>query len=115
MGAAGEAAAVRFLQAKGLVILDRNWRGQGGELDIVAFAEPSIVAVVEVKTRSGSGFGDPAVAVTGLKYSRLRRLAGQWVASHDVPAQEIRIDIVGVMMSRDGRLRAIDHIEGAFS
>ena len=44
--------------AQGLAILARNWRCRYGELDIIAADTASRTAVfVEVKTRTGDGFG----------------------------------------------------------
>jgi putative endonuclease len=70
--------------------------------------------IVEVKTRTGLGFGTPTMAVTPVKYARLRRLAAQWVDAHDIHPHSIRIDVMGVLMDRGGQLNGIDHIEGAF-
>lgn len=103
-----------YLGERGMVVLDRNWRGRDGEVDIVAHCPPDTLVVVEVKTRSGVGFGTPVLAVTAAKYARLRRLAAQWAAAHECRTSEIRIDVVGVLVSRSGRVREIDHVEGAF-
>ena len=80
VGRFGEQLAVRHLEAAGLRILDRNWRCAEGEIDIVA-ADGDTLVVCEVKTRSGTGFGDPAEAVVGAKAARLRRLALRWLAA----------------------------------
>jgi putative endonuclease len=114
VGSTGEELAARFLSAKGLTVLERNWRGERGELDIVALDPAGVLAVVEVKTRRGTGFGAPAGAVTAPKYARLRRLAAQWVRAHDYPGTDIRIDVVAVSLGPDGCLGQIEHIEGVF-
>jgi putative endonuclease len=114
IGAIGEDAAARYLVERGMTVLDRNWRGRDGEVDIVAHQPPDTLVVVEVKTRTGTGFGAPILAVTAAKYARLRRLAAQWVEAHGRRAGEIRIDVIGILVSRTGRIRSIDHIEGAF-
>ncbi|MBX9718815.1 MAG: YraN family protein, partial [Microbacteriaceae bacterium] len=63
LGRTGEQLAVEHLTAEGYTILDRNWRCAIGEIDIVARHGETTV-VVEVKTRSGLGFGHPLDAVT---------------------------------------------------
>ncbi len=83
LGRYGERLVAARLTADGWQVLDRNWRGTRGELDLVALEGRDLV-VVEVKTRSGDGFGHPAEAVTAAKLARLRRLAGEWLAEHDV-------------------------------
>src|SRR5665647_948680 len=60
VGRYGENVAATYLARAGWQLLDRNWRGPAGELDIVALQGTELV-VVEVKTRSGDGFGHPAV------------------------------------------------------
>lgn len=110
VGAYGERVAVRALQEAGWEILDRNWRGRRGELDVVARDGDDLV-VVEVKTRTGSGFGHPAEAVTAAKLARLRRLAGEWLGAHDVRAAGVRIDVVAVLRGRSGAA-VVEHLRG---
>ena len=62
VGRYGEKVAAAYLVEQGWQVLDRNWRGAAGELDIVALHGDELV-VVEVKTRTGDGFGHPAEAV----------------------------------------------------
>lgn len=106
LGRYGERLVADHLGAQGWTILDRNWRGTRGELDLVAL-DGSTLVVVEVKTRSGPGFGHPAEAVTAVKLGRLRRLAGQWLAEHDVRPSAVRVDVVAVRSD----LRPADRIE----
>ena len=58
LGAMGEALAVDHLTRMGLRILHRNWRCRYGELDVIACDETTrTVVFVEVKTRTGDGYG----------------------------------------------------------
>ena len=66
-GRAGERIAERLLRRCGLIILARNWRAAGGELDLAALEGETLV-FVEVKTRNGSGYGTPAAAVSILPF-----------------------------------------------
>ncbi|NTW41534.1 MAG: YraN family protein [Cellulomonadaceae bacterium] len=110
VGRYGENVAAAHLVEAGWQVLDRNWRGTGGELDIVALQGSELV-VVEVKTRSGDGFGHPAEAVTALKLARLRRLTGQWLDSHDVSPRSVRIDVIAVRTARAGAA-SVEHLVG---
>lgn len=112
VGRYGENVAASYLTRAGWQVLDRNWRGPAGEIDIVALQGDELV-VVEVKTRSGEGFGHPAEAVTPRKLARLRRLAAQWLAAHDgsVRPSGIRIDVVAVWAARHGAAR-VEHLSG---
>jgi putative endonuclease len=101
LGALGEQLAVDHLDALGLTILVRNWRCRYGELDIVAAdIDSDTVVFVEVKTRTGDGFGGLPEAVTPDKVRRLRRLAGLWLAAQDARWTALRIDVIGVRVGR---------------
>ncbi len=101
IGVLGEKLAVEHLVSMGLMVLQRNWRCRYGELDVIA-AEPATgtVIFVEVKTRTGDGFGPPAEAVTPAKVRRLRRLAGLWLAQQSGGWAAARIDVIGVRIGR---------------
>lgn len=132
VGRYGERVARRHVAERGWEVLDTNWRGKDGELDIVAL-DGDVLVVIEVKTRSGHGFGHPAEAVTPRKLARIKRLTGQWLtafrerlaaarlAEEAVPGGPvlfdqrtrfgaIRIDVVAVTLPRQGRA-VVEHIE----
>jgi putative endonuclease len=122
LGAEGERLARCHLEARGLVILDANFRTRHGELDIVAADERHLV-FCEVKTRvvkGGRGASSelgPFAAIGAAKRRRLRLLAREWLAQRgpDAPWRpELRFDAVGVEIDRQGRLLRLDHLEGAF-
>lgn len=110
VGRYGEDVAARYVQDAGWRLLDRNWRGADGELDLVAL-DGSALVTVEVKTRRGVGYGHPAEAVTPRKIARLRRLTAQWVAAHDVRPRSIRIDVIAVLVPRSGAAQ-VEHLVG---
>ncbi|MCV2396093.1 YraN family protein [Actinotalea sp. M2MS4P-6] len=110
LGRYGERVAAAHLAARGWRVVDRNWRGRDGELDIVAMDGTTLV-VVEVKTRSGPGFGHPALAVTPEKLARLRRLAGQWLTEHDLRPAEVRLDVIAVRTDVPVAER-VEHLRG---
>ena len=112
LGVRGEAIAARYLEAGGLVMLDHNWRCREGEIDLVA-TDGTTVVIVEVKTRSGTGFGRPAEAVTPMKLARLRRLAQLWLAANRVGWVEVRFDVVAVL-ARPGARVEVEHFPGVF-
>ncbi|PWD52368.1 YraN family protein [Serinibacter arcticus] len=101
LGRRGEDLAARWVAEQGWQVLERNWRGEGGELDLVARDGRDLV-VIEVKTRSGTGFGDPVTAVTPVKVARLRRLTAGWLAEHEVRPREVRLDVIGILWPRGG-------------
>jgi putative endonuclease len=110
LGAYGEALAARHLVDQGMVLLDRNWRCSLGEIDLVLRDDRTLV-VCEVKTRSSLAFGSPLEGVTEQKAARLRRLAARWLTDHKIRPDEVRIDLVGVLVPRAGG-PTIDHVRG---
>jgi putative endonuclease len=112
IGALGEDLAVEHLCSLGMRVLERNWRCRYGELDVIAVdTAAGAVVFVEVKTRTGDGFGGVAQAVTPQKLRRLRRLAGLWLAAQDEHWSAVRIDVIGVRIGRQ-RTPEITHLAG---
>ncbi|WP_395694185.1 YraN family protein [Nocardioides sp.] len=110
LGAYGEDLAARHLVGQGLVLLDRNWRCETGEIDLV-LREGDVLVVCEVKTRASTDYGTPHEAISEAKLDRLRRLAVRWAAEHGVAPPDIRIDLVGIVRPRRGR-SLVDHVRG---
>lgn len=110
LGDYGERVAERHLVAAGMVLLDRNWRCDLGEIDLVARDGDTLV-VCEVKTRRGLDYGSPLEAVTERKATRLRQLAMRWVSEHGVHPPQIRIDVIGVL-SRPQGAALVEHLRG---
>jgi putative endonuclease len=121
LGAAGERLARAHLEARGLAVLDANFRTRHGELDIVA-ADARCLVFCEVKTRVVAGDDQdptlgPLVAIGPRKQRRLRLLAREWLAQRGADAPwrpELRFDAVAVELDPTGRLVRLDHLEGAF-
>jgi putative endonuclease len=110
LGAYGERLAAAHLVAQGMVVLDRNWRCEAGEIDLV-LRDAGVLVVCEVKTRSSVSCGTPHEAVTPAKLARLRRLAACWMSAHGVHPREVRVDLVAVIRPRRGPSE-IDHVRG---
>ncbi len=112
LGAQGEELAAQFLREAGMEIVEQNWRCRYGELDLIA-RDAEVTAFVEVKTRSGLGFGLPAEAVTFTKRQRIRRLALLWLDEQAGPWRRVRFDVVSVLLVRD-RAPVIEHLKAVF-
>jgi|1185.fasta_scaffold902297_1 putative endonuclease len=108
LGRYGEDLAARHLTEDGLTVLDRNWRCQDGELDVVA-RDPTRLVFCEVKTRSSEEFGTPAEAVTPAKKARIRTLARHWQDEHDIRAPELRLDVISVLAPAGGPVQ-LEHL-----
>ena len=112
LGAFGERVAAAHLEAKGYRIRERNFRTREGEIDIVA-ERGGVLVFVEVRTRRGDALGSPAESVTAAKATHILAAAQAYAqARQDCPADQ-RIDVIAVSLAPDGRVLALDHIEGA--
>ena len=101
LGAEAERRVLRHYRLRGWLVLDANaWAG-GNELDLVV-RRGGRVLFVEVKARTGAGYGDPAEAVTHAKERRLRRAAEAWLAIRpELQELELGFEAAAVV---DGRI-----------
>ncbi|MCL0089642.1 YraN family protein [Dehalococcoidia bacterium] len=112
MGAFGERAAREYLKKRGYKILETNFRGALGEIDIVA-QDGDCVVFVEVRTRRSLAFGTPEESITAAKKARLIKLAQSYIQGHRDPSCPWRIDIVAIEIGQDGKITRIELIENA--
>ena len=114
LGKKGEELAVEFLRKEGYKILDRNWTFQKAEIDIIAQKE-SILAIVEVKTRSSLDFGAPQDFVKPKKIQLLIKAVNAYINDREKDFSDdlnIRFDIVAIY--KKGETFAIEHFTDAF-
>ncbi|RHW27831.1 YraN family protein [Nocardioides immobilis] len=110
LGQYGEDVAARHLVEKGLVLLERNWRCDEGEIDLV-LRDGTTLVVCEVKTRTSLEVGTPHEAITDAKLARLQRLGERWATDRGVRPQGTRVDLVAVLRPRRGPA-VVDHVAG---
>ncbi|AZI66999.1 YraN family protein [Kaistella daneshvariae] len=110
-GTLAEELAADFLVEKGYKILQKNFRYQRAEIDIIAEFQNQII-VVEVKARGTDIFMAPEEAVTKTKIKLLVLAADQYLKQHNI-RQEVRFDIITVLPDNSGKLE-IKHLEDAF-
>ena len=79
LGRRGEELALRWLEAKGLVLLERNWRWDHKEIDLI-MEGPEAVHFDEVKTMKAPAARAPWEAVTPAKQRLLWRAAEHFIA-----------------------------------
>ncbi len=104
LGRAGEDAAAAYLASLGFRILERNLRGPGGEIDIVA-EDGGTIVFIEVKRRDSHAFGTALGAVDARKRARIRAVAAdylQFVAPHAFARFDVlAIDGTSLRLHRD--------------
>lgn len=97
-GRRAEDLAHRYLEEKGMVVVERNWfhSGRRGEADLIAWDGDRLV-VVEVKSRRDRSHGDPERAMDGFKELRVRGAARHFIRRYRIPDASVRFDLVTVV------------------
>jgi putative endonuclease len=80
-GDAAEGAAAQLLGARGLRVIERNFRVKGGEIDLVC-RDGATTVFVEVRLRTRQDYGGAAASITSAKQQRLILAARHWLARH---------------------------------
>jgi putative endonuclease len=110
LGKKGEEIARHFLEKKGFIIHETNWRHEKDEIDIIARDKEELV-IVEVKTRSTNLYGEPEEAVGEQKEEYLIRATDAYLVENDLDV-DVRYDIVSIILNKKGQ--KIKHIVDAF-
>jgi len=100
-GNQGEEMAARFLEAKGLVIEQTQYRTPFGEIDLVC-RDGREVVFVEVKTRRTRTYGYPEEAITPAKFRTLEKCALAYLETCGLAGGAWRIDVVSVEVLPEG-------------
>ncbi|HVP91432.1 MAG TPA: YraN family protein [Terriglobales bacterium] len=112
LGRTGELVALKYLRRKGYAIIETRFRFLRGEIDIVARDGDTLV-FVEVKMRTGGGFGRPEESVTAEKRRRIRKVAEGYLLLRRPGDVRCRFDVVAIR-SGGGTGDIVDHIVNAF-
>ena len=106
-GVLGEIRAEQYLQAQGCRVLARNVHALGAEIDLVV-QEGDVIAVVEVKMRSGSRSGLGREAVTPAKQRRICKGAVYYLMKNGLMNRQARFDVLEIQGGR------VTYIRNAF-
>ena len=110
-GKDAEIRAWQYLQARGLQLLQRNYRSRRGEIDLVMQDTDSLV-FVEVRYRRQSQFGTALESVDRRKQLRLIACARHYMQAHpQVARKPCRFDVVSI----SGPQGEIEWIRNAFT
>lgn len=104
--------AERMLQQKGYRILERNYRIAGGELDLIADDQGTLV-FIEVKARRSNQFGGAPYAITPRKKQQIIKLALCYLSRHGLTNTDCRFDVILAIATNEESLQ-FTHIEQAF-
>lgn len=92
IGDTTEQAALVFLTAQGLTLLDRNYHSRYGEIDIV-MADGKVVVFIEVRYRKSNAYGGGASSITRNKQQKLIKTANHYLQQQQANV-ECRFDVI---------------------
>ncbi len=100
LGKRGEDLAHRYLRSSGYMVVARNYRPAGGEVevDIVARLGETVV-FVEVKSRASGDFGSPDRAVGSDKRKNILRAARAYATRAGIEWSQVRFDVISVVFT----------------
>lgn len=104
----GEQIVTDYLASKGCKILDRNYRANGTEIDIICL-DKNIIVFVEVKSRRSKKFGNAFEAVDERKIKNIIKTSMNYLIKYDYTHLQVRFDVVEYYSTGE-----INHIENAF-
>jgi len=110
LGKKGEQLAVDFLMENGYKIVERNYIFDKAEVDIIARKE-DVLAIVEVKTRSTTDFGNPQDFVKPKQIQRLVKAVDEYINVKQLDV-EVRFDIIAIV--KENNSFKIEHLVNAF-
>ncbi|MCC8425107.1 YraN family protein [Mucilaginibacter sp. UR6-11] len=111
LGRLGESLAKTHLERTGYEILDENWTYGKAEIDLIAYKD-KVIIFAEVKTRTGTGFGEPEDFVDVRKQKLLADAADEYIFLMDHQG-EVRFDIIAILFNNETNYK-LNHIEDAF-
>ena len=110
LGQLGEDEAEQKLIELGYEIIVRNYRNKIGEIDIIA-NDDEVLCFVEVKTKSGSGYGSPEEMVNFRKQQKIIKTAQFYLLENELDDIDWRMDVVAVDKSLN-EIRVIKNAVG---
>lgn len=99
LGRKGENAALEWLQRRGLVLLERNWRNDHKEIDLIMESD-DFVHIIEVKSLKAPVQHQPYEAVVPRKQRLLAAAAAAYIGLHRIK-KEVRFDVMSVIFEGD--------------
>ena len=112
LGNWGEEIALSFLEICGYVCLEKRYRKQTGEIDLIVRRDREIV-FVEVKTRASGSMAPPEAWINGLKISRMKKTARHWIFENaPTGVCNFRFDAISVEFSGHNRGMNVRHFTG---
>ncbi len=91
-----EKKAEDYLISRGVKILERNYCGKHGEVDLIGL-EGDYYIFIEVKYRKNSCFGEPIEAIDMRKMKKIYLTAIEYIEKNDIFNEKIRFDAITIL------------------
>ena len=111
-GGEGESTAIAFLKENGYRILEKNFRFNLGEIDVIA-EQAGVIVFIEVKARLDHEFGHPFDALTPTKQKKIIQTAQSFLVQKRIPDKPMRFDVVALTLDPPDTWK-IELLENAF-
>lgn len=109
-GALGEHLALQHLQQNGYIIVDRNWHGKSGEVDLIA-KQGDMLVFVEVRTRHVESTEVIFDSVTQRKQANMESVVYEYLAENELDQETLwRVDMIAIALRRNAS-PMLDHVE----
>lgn len=95
IGRTGEDIAAQYLTNKGYLIIERNFRSQQGEVDIIA-RDGEFLVFIEVKNYSFRSIGTPLGAVRKSKRESIIHAARTYLFKNKIKGINCRFDVLSI-------------------
>jgi putative endonuclease len=114
IGDRGEDLAASVLQDAGYRVLERNYRFERNEVDLVCMDPKGggEIVFVEVKTRTGTGYGPPEASITDEKKAALVEVSRAYLHERQLEGAPARFDVVGILLTDEDP--EVEHYKNAF-
>jgi putative endonuclease len=109
IGNDGERIAATYLEGNGVNILERNYRTDAGEIDLIGLDHDTII-FFEVKTRTSTSYGVPELAITPRKLKRMMDCAEQYLQANP-STLDLRIDVIAILINMNTDTYSIEWIK----
>ena len=112
LGKKGEGLALSYLKRKGYEIIEKNYKANAGEIDIIG-RDRDCVCFIEVRTRKSRRFGSPLETIDRKKQNQIAKTALIYIKNKRLEEGKCRFDVVSVERI-DGFLPEVKLIKNAF-
>lgn len=111
IGKRGEQLAKAHFLKQYYEILEQNWTFGKSEIDLIVYQD-GVLIFVEVKTRTGTGFGQPEDFVDAAKQQQMQKAAEEYIRLMEHQG-EVRFDVISILLNANNEPE-LKHIPDAF-